>query len=616
MVLLSSAAETRRAIDVLNSTKFGVPGALDMHSGEPTQLQTFSVLAELRRPARPFPLLINHSKSLRVAADFKRAKQLAAILDARREVPADSQLQALLGHADVVAALQADSSKPTDALDLSIAYLRRVHFVALYSGRRFLDELDLLMSGAPSHRRIAEYIEVPAQGQAQAQAQAQLANSDSNAPESSVLASSSSVSSTADDAAAAAAAAAEAEAEAEAETGAADENEENAEAGADADADAAAAAADGDDNGDGDADAGRKRDRSTGEEEGQDDQDQEPEPLAAVTTTTASSSSSSSTEAKQRQNTQRGQGSNAARRGGGGEHVRVFDKAVEELIQSLQGAGPRGWVQRKFDKDVADAAVIAEREEPIFTALVQGLCPTEGEEGKARCCFPGCAKLFKNYDFLKKHMRSRHEILGLAEALPVYEPFMRLRYNKETLLQRPLPPLDVEGPQGVEQRGVRDVVEALNRAQAQRGGAGPGGAGGGVRGGRGGMGMGMGMVRVGSGPRQDGRGFGGRGGGGGRGQLQHGGGSFNRGAPPPPPPPPGAPDASSSQQRTSRGGIETGGGGTGAGTGSGGAGAAVSLHQRPRMDIDAPKEGKLHVDYGVAALQPVKRRKVLVKNDD
>ena len=127
-------------------------------------------------------------------------------------------------------------------------------------------------------------------------------------------------------------------------------------------------------------------------------------------------------------------------------------------------------------------------------------------EGKARCCFPACNKLFRGVDFLKKHMRVKHDLFALNELTSDAEPFMKGRYDEQMITARPLPPIEVETVAGIEQRGVSEMLEMLqrvgvldkrgrprrtggggggghnnNRRNHHHGGRGGGGRGGGVR---------------------------------------------------------------------------------------------------------------------------------------
>ena len=80
------------------------------------------------------------------------------------------------------------------------------------------------------------------------------------------------------------------------------------------------------------------------------------------------------------------------------------------------------------------------------------------KEDKVRCWYPWCSKLFKNVEFLKKHFISKHDTFAARLYLVEAEPFMRTRYEAEDIAHRPLPPVECEGPAGLERKAVIDIV--------------------------------------------------------------------------------------------------------------------------------------------------------------
>jgi len=97
------------------------------------------------------------SQALRVEADTLQALALAELIDEERNIPEEARLVAILEAPEVIAA---GFPKPTDKLDVCISYLRRVHFIAFYGGRRFLDEGHLLMNFPNIMYRSVPYIPV------------------------------------------------------------------------------------------------------------------------------------------------------------------------------------------------------------------------------------------------------------------------------------------------------------------------------------------------------------------------------------------------------------------------------------------------------------------------
>jgi hypothetical protein len=62
------------------------------------------------------------------------------LLDEDRNVPEETKLATLLD--PLITPLISNSlKKPTDKLDIAISYLRKVHFVSFYGGRRYRDEV-------------------------------------------------------------------------------------------------------------------------------------------------------------------------------------------------------------------------------------------------------------------------------------------------------------------------------------------------------------------------------------------------------------------------------------------------------------------------------------------
>lgn len=98
-------------------------------------------------------------------------------------------------------------------------------------------------------------------------------------------------------------------------------------------------------------------------------------------------------------------------------------------------------------------------------------CKIESE-GKARCCYPACNKLFKGIDFLKKHIKTKHEIFAADGMMRDAEPFIRSRYEALEPGMRPLPPVDVEVHGTIEQKGVSELWQGLFNKRIAGGGGG------------------------------------------------------------------------------------------------------------------------------------------------
>ena len=112
-------------------------------SGDVPILFEFSIQALLHAPRQHGSLPDFMSSFPRVNKDTIRAMELAALLDEDRKVPEESRLTTIL-NPDLNPDISRSLSKPTDKLDIAIAYLRRVHFVTFYGGKRYRDEAHLL----------------------------------------------------------------------------------------------------------------------------------------------------------------------------------------------------------------------------------------------------------------------------------------------------------------------------------------------------------------------------------------------------------------------------------------------------------------------------------------
>jgi hypothetical protein len=93
-----------------------------------------------------------------------------------------------------------------------------------------------------------------------------------------------------------------------------------------------------------------------------------------------------------------------------------------------------------------------------MTEYVKVNCKIE-KEGKTRCWFPYCNKLFKGLDFLKKHVVLKHDSFMNDIFLRNAEPYMRIRYENDDIIRRPLPPVEIEALGGIEKCSVREILD-------------------------------------------------------------------------------------------------------------------------------------------------------------
>lgn len=148
------------ALKELADLKVDVFEPLEPEDREPVVSFTFTVHARQHHPKLFFENNIHCAHHMRVQADSVRALELAELLDEERKVPAESRLGAILEEPAVQAALV----KPTDKLDVSIAYLRRVHFLNFYLAKRYRDEAHMLSMGPSVPFRVKEYVPPPLPG--------------------------------------------------------------------------------------------------------------------------------------------------------------------------------------------------------------------------------------------------------------------------------------------------------------------------------------------------------------------------------------------------------------------------------------------------------------------
>jgi len=88
----------------------------------------------------------------------------------------------------------------------------------------------------------------------------------------------------------------------------------------------------------------------------------------------------------------------------------------------------------------ADATALEEEENQVEPNWVADHCVME--DGRARCSFHFCRKLFKDVNFLKKHLLKKHPEFLRAEIAKCHDPYMMKAWDAEK--QRPVPPVLVD----------------------------------------------------------------------------------------------------------------------------------------------------------------------------
>ena len=154
MPTVAAAEQARRK---LNDIRVEVPYPMHPNDSEPAIDFAFTVHARPHTPKVYFEKFESCAHQQRVEADTVRATELAALLDEERSIPEESRLAAVMLDASVQSAMV----KPTDKLDTTIAYLRRVHLVNFYGAKRYRDEAHLLSLSPFVPHRVKDFVPTP-----------------------------------------------------------------------------------------------------------------------------------------------------------------------------------------------------------------------------------------------------------------------------------------------------------------------------------------------------------------------------------------------------------------------------------------------------------------------
>ena len=141
-VVLSEGSDMLAAVKCLRDIRIPIPGPVDPNTGNSMGGIEFKMQANIhtQKDLNPLPTFFNRPD--RIHFDAARVAELGYLMDKDRGVPEECNLLSVL---QAAAAASAESTlSESDRLDISIAYLRRVHFFVYYSGKRFRDEAHLL----------------------------------------------------------------------------------------------------------------------------------------------------------------------------------------------------------------------------------------------------------------------------------------------------------------------------------------------------------------------------------------------------------------------------------------------------------------------------------------
>lgn len=468
-VLLAAGADMKAALRALKEHRFTCPGPVDTATGLPIKGFTFRVSAAKHMPRGGTPLPAYMSAPRRVAADTWRALRIAHLLDTERDIPAESRLSYLLSPRTSTA-LVLQMRSPADVLDTAIAYLRRVHFVAYYAGLRFHDEAHLLSMPSEFVRSEAYCLPPPPPPSAGPGA---LVAVESEVTEG-----------------AAATAAAPPDLKAVSEDGSAGDSRKRRR---DSDAE----------EGDEDAAQGRrgKRSRSEDSADGHVSESAGGDLSAGIDEAgeEAVSESSSGLTAEQREATEKIEAwkrvVKAVRGRIGSAQIdrlvaavvmfacgpvlialsrrldAIKDDLAARLRRTAKGAAASAddadakSIQRLHDEVWPSAVPVSRMLTCLFGQLLDGFVKencTVQEDGRARCGLESCGKLFKDAEFLEKHIRSKHIALARVRLVDRSVEFTRSRFEADSLGYRPLPLVNVEVSGGVERRSVKEIVDSAH----------------------------------------------------------------------------------------------------------------------------------------------------------
>jgi hypothetical protein len=345
----------------------------------------------------------NCSSSAQVESDRLQAHELAAALDEERSIQAEDRLQSILDDPAVVAACE----RPTDALDVSITYLHRVHFVSFYDAYRYRDEAHMLLqSSRIFYRSVPYYVSGSANIVPEVTKGESVFGEEGNKRKRS-----------------------------SSEAAVVDEDE------------------------------GKVGDKIKPDDESK---------LVEVADEGEIADSGSKTVDGGSGTHQYGVGIPSLPAVAASTGIFVVNPKINDLIRASKVVVEAR--SRATETQVATAQLFPSLDEEVMTInnhLNETLMKeieqhALKEEGRVRCWFPNCSKLFKGAEFLCKHITSKHGIQDLI--LHVCEPAMRKRYEDDKLLDRPLPMLAVEVVSGgVEFKFAKEIIEKHSKRKSDVG---------------------------------------------------------------------------------------------------------------------------------------------------
>lgn len=389
----------------LRQLRVAVPGPPDPITGDPTVATTFEMTANIHAPRHTQTVPECASHPLRIASDITRAMEVANQLDEDRGIPAGQKLSDLLNpESPENAPLFSVIEKPADWLDIVLTYLRRVHYVMYYTGRKYRDEAQMLSFSPMPVRRA--FPTAPTEVAPPVPTATSALHGDSLEAK-------------------------EAEGgskEASQSTGDSASSENVTDAGVVGGEVVVEAKQ-------------QEEDKEDGEEEGE-EKEEAPQPVGFMVSMM--------------------EGVNSQPEWKTNSFLYGMDKRIDTMMHEMRTRS-KNKDTGKLTVDEEELKALQGEQEKILEVWEKELMKQE-PEGKMRCAVEWCNKLFKGPDFLKKHLRTKHLDMATGRLLRASEPFMRRRYEAEELLTRPLPLVPIEAPGGgVETRSVKEILERCNR---------------------------------------------------------------------------------------------------------------------------------------------------------
>ena len=151
------------------------------------------------------------------------------------------------------------------------------------------------------------------------------------------------------------------------------------------------------------------------------------------------------------------------------EKKRFIDHRIEQMITDLKKLTDRKKAlaespELERTKDESDPIELDTKLEKVYNDLAHKSCTVE-KDGRARCLYKLCNKLFKSMEFLTKHLKSKHEYFGYAKLVSEAEPYMRAKYDAEDINWRPLPLVEVDNMGIIEKHSVREITSMIGVAK-------------------------------------------------------------------------------------------------------------------------------------------------------